>query len=199
MVKSLAFIAFLVVAWFAYSRINPPITYPPGVLLAGDPTQNAPPDEVPFDYGKFQLKPLATFVLDARVLHRKNYHYDLGASLVPVDLAVGWGRMSDQAVLDQLKISQASRFYYYEYPHQPPIPKEEIISHSTNLHLIPSTDEIAARCKSLRTGELVHLSGLLVQATGPDIGTWTSSLSRTDSAKGACELVWVEEIHRVAH
>ena len=195
--KSIAVIAFLVVAWFVYGRINAPVTYPPGVLLANDPTQQPPPNEIPFEYGKFQLKPLATLVLEARILHQKIYRYDRGAALVPVDLAVGWGRMSDQAVLNRLKISQSARFYFYEYQLQPPIPREEITSHSTNLHLIPSTDEIASRCRSLRTGELVHLSGLLVEAIGPDIGTWTSSLSRTDSGKGACELVWVEEIHQL--
>jgi hypothetical protein len=196
--KSIAFIVFLVAAWFVYSRITAPITYPPGVLLASDPEQRSPSEEGPFEYGKFRLTPLAAFVLDARVLHRKNYHYDSGAALVPVDLAVGWGPMSDQAVLDHLKISQASRFYYYEYQNPPPIPPREIISHSTNLHLIPSTKAIAAQCKSVRTGELVHLAGLLVQATGPDIGTWRSSLTRTDTGKGACELVWVEEINEIA-
>jgi hypothetical protein len=195
--KSIAFIAFLVVAWFVYSRINTPITYPPGVLIASDPEQRDPPNEASFDYGKYRLKPLAAFVIDARILHRKNYHYDSGAALVPVDLAVGWGPMSDQAVLDHLTISQASRFYYYEYQNPPPIPREEIVSHSTNLHLIPSTKEIAAECKSLRTGELVHLSGLLVEATGPGIGTWSSSLTRTDTGKGACEVVWVEEINEI--
>ena len=195
--KSLACIAVLVAAWFVYSRINAPITYPPGVLLAGEPEQRVPPYDVSFNYKKFQLKPLAGFVLDARVLHRKTYRYDPGAALVPVDLAVGWGPMSDQAVLDHLKISQSARFYFYEYQGQPPIPKEEIISHSTNMHLIPATDEIAARCKSLRPGDLIHLSGLLVQATGPGIGTWTSSLTRTDSGNGACELVWVEDLETI--
>ena len=52
------------------------------------------------------------------------------------------------------------------------------MSHATNLHLIPSNKAVAAQCKSLRTGELIHLSGLLVEATGPEIGTWRSSLSR---------------------
>lgn len=197
--KTAAFFVAIILAWFVYARVNAPITYPPGVLLASDPEQGSPPNDAPFDYKKFQLKPLATFVLDARVLHRKIYRYDRGASLVPVDLAVGWGRMSDQSVLDQLTISQSARFYYYEYPHQPPIPKEEITSHSTNLHLIPSSNAIAAQCKSLRRGELIHLSGLLVEATGPEIGTWRSSLTRTDSGNGACELVWVEEIHELAH
>ena len=106
--------------------------------------------------------------------------------------------MSDEAVLDRLDVSQASRFYYYEWQGQPPIPREEITSHSTNLHLIPQNHEIASECKSLRTGELVHLSGLLVEATGRDIGTLRSSLSRTDSGRGACEIVWVEEIHKLA-
>lgn len=195
--KSIVCIACLVAAWFVYGRINAPITYPPGVLLASDPEQRDPPYEVSFDYKKFHLKPLAAFVIDARVLHRKTYRYDSGAALVPVDLAVGWGPMSDQAVLDRLNISQSARFYYYEYQGQPPIPKEEIISHSTNLHLIPSTDAIEAQCKSLRPGDLVHLSGLLVQATGPGIGTWNSSLTRTDSGNGACELVWVEDLEKI--
>jgi hypothetical protein len=79
-----------------------------------------------------------------------------GAALVPVDLAVGWGPMSDQAVLDQLTISQSARFFFYEYKGQPPIPREEIVSHATNLHLIPSTAAIAAQCKSLRAGELIQ-------------------------------------------
>ena len=145
----------------------------------------------------FQIKPLATLAIDARVLHRKIYRYDAGAPLAPVDLAVGWGPMSDEAVLARLDVSQASRFYYYEWQGQPPIPREEIVSHSSNLHLIPQNDEIASECKSLRAGELVHISGLLVEATGPDIGMLRSSLSRTDSGKGACEIVWVEEIHKL--
>jgi hypothetical protein len=66
------------------------------------------------------------------------------------------------------------------------------------LHIIPSTRAIESQCKSLRTGTLVHLSGQLVEATGPGIGTWRSSLSRTDSGKGACELVWVKECRPIA-
>jgi len=196
--KSVLFIAFIVTGWFVYNRINGPITYPPGVLIANEPAQQPALSAAPFAYKDFQLKPLATFALDARVLHRKIYRYDPGATLAPIDLAVGWGPMSDEAVLDRLDVSQASRFYFYEWQGQPPIPREEIISHSTNLHLIPQNDEIASECKSLRTGELVHLSGLLVEATGTGIGTLRSSLSRTDSGRGACEIVWVEEMHKIA-
>ena len=194
--KTLAFLGIVITAWIVYSRENAPLTYPPGVLIAADPTQIAAPDDAPISFGKFQLKPLAQFSCDARVLHRKTYRYDRCAALAPVDLAIGWGPMSDQAVLDQLTISQAARFFYYEY-RQPPIPQEAIISHATNVHVIPSTPEIEARCKGLRSGELIHLSGLLVEAAGNGLGTWRSSLTRTDSGNGACELVWVEQLEKL--
>jgi hypothetical protein len=192
-----SFIVLLAIAFacLGYWFLHLPITYPPGVLITDDPSQiMLPADTPPFAQGAFKLKPLAVFSIDARVLHRKVYRYDRQAALVPVDLALGWGPMSDQKVLDQLKITQSMRFYWYEYPRQPPIPTEEIISHSTNVHIIPSTKAIASQCKSLREGSLVHLQGDLVEANGPGIGTWRSSLSRTDTGNGACELMWVKEL-----
>jgi hypothetical protein len=197
--KFISFGAVVILVWFAYGRMNGPIVHPSGVLVPTEPAQTElTPNEVAFDFGKFHLQPLAHFALDARVLHRKTYHYDRSAGLVPVDLAVGWGPMSDQAVLDQMEITQSARFFWYEWQRQPPIPREEIVSHATNLHLIPSTPAIASECRWLRAGELIHLDGLLVEATGPNIGTWRSSLSRTDSGNGACELVWVEKMHKLA-
>jgi hypothetical protein len=100
--------------------------------------------------------------------------------------------MSDQAVLDRLEISQSTRFYWYQYQLPPPIPPDQIISRSTNVHIIPATAAVASFCKSLRKGELVRLEGKLVEATGPEMNTWRSSLSRTDSGNGACELMLVE-------
>jgi hypothetical protein len=194
-VKFLATLLAAAVLCFGYWYLHRAITYPPGVLIAGEPSQiNLPADTPAFQQGAFRLKPLAVFAVDARVLHRKVYYYDTQSKLVPVDVALGWGPMSDQRVLNQLSISQSARFYWYRYPGQPPIPNEEIISHSTNVHIIPSTPAIASMCKSLRAGSLVRLTGDLVEASGPGINSWRSSLSRTDSGNGACELMWVKEM-----
>jgi hypothetical protein len=65
------------------------------------------------------------------------------------------------------------------------------------MHIIPATPEIASRCKSLRAGTLVHLVGDLVEASGPGISHWRSSLTRTDTGNGACELFYVEEIQEI--
>ncbi|MBA3964082.1 MAG: hypothetical protein H0X40_19590 [Chthoniobacterales bacterium] len=150
--KSILCIALLALAWFAYARRVAPITYPPCILIAEEPQQTGlTPNDASFETGKFHLKPLAHFTLDARVLHRKVYRYDRCAALVPVDLAVGWGTMSDQAVLDQLKISQSARFFWYEWQRLPPISQDEIVAHATNLHLIPSSRALEAQCESLRS------------------------------------------------
>ena len=193
--KKTLFLLAMAGVWFAHWQLHGPITYPPGVLIASEPIQvDLPTNEPEFGFGEFHLKPLARFAVDARLLHSKIYRYDRGASLVPIDLAVGWGPMSDQQVLDHLHVSQSMRFFWYEYKMPPPIAAEQIVNHATNIHIIPSTPELAARCKSLRSGALVHLSGELVQATGPQIGTWRSSLSRTDSGNGACELLYLEDL-----
>ena len=183
----------IVFAFIAYFLLNRPITYPAGVLIDSEPAQINVASAEPIEHGEYRLKPLARFSVDARILHRKVYRYDRESKLAPVDLALGWRQMSDQAVLDRLKISQSTRFYWYQYHMPPPIPREQIVSHSTNVHVIPATPAIASFCKSLRAGELVHLEGKLVEATGPEINVWRSSLSRTDSGNGACELMLVED------
>jgi len=186
---SLLLVAGLIYGWIYLHR---PLTYEAGVLLPNEPLQ-IPASGAPSMRGDAQLTALADFEIDARVLHRKVYH-DGQADLVPVDLALGWGAMSDQAVLDRMSISQSMRAYFFEYKLPPPIPKEEIVAHSTNLHVIPANREIAAKCKSLRAGELVHLRGELVEAKRPNGVIWRSSLSRTDTGNGACEVMLVNEV-----
>jgi hypothetical protein len=194
-VKFWLIVLISVLSGFTYWYLHRPINYPPGILVSDEPSQIMLPADTPaFSYAAFHLKPLAVFSMEARVLHCKNYRYDKQAGLVPVDLALGWGPMSDQRILDQLRITQSARFYWYEWSRQPPISREQIISHSTNVHIIPATKAIAARCKSLRAGSLVQLNGDLVEASGPNITAWRSSLSRTDTGNGACELMWVKEL-----
>ena len=197
--KTISALLAIALAFIVYFYLHRPITYPAGVLIDSEPTQVAieSGDQV-IEHGEYHLKPLARISIDARILHRKTYGYDRESKLVPVDLAVGWGPMSDQAVLDRIKISQSMRFYWYEYRLPPPIPKDQIISHSTNLHVIPATSAVASFCKSVRQGELVHLEGELVEATGPEIEAWRSSLSRTDTGNGACELMLVEDCSKLS-
>lgn len=144
-----------------------------------------------------RLTPLAGFRIDARVLSRRDYGDGRESELSPTDLALGWGRMREEAVLDRLEISQSGRWYHYRWRDEPPLPREEIVRSSANMHFIPA-DAIAAReLADVREGDRVHVEGWLVEAVAPDGWTWRSSLTRDDSGDGACELVYVCSMRRL--
>lgn len=169
-----------------------PITHGPGEIAPDIPEQGALRDVVaPWRSGDYSIKPLARFSVSARVLSRADYHFDREAHLVPTDLALGWGRMSDSAVLEQIDISQSGRFYFWRVDAFP-IPEREIVESSANMHLIASDRVVARQIADTRVGDVVRFDGYLVEADGAGGYRWVSSLTRNDSGAGACELVWVE-------
>jgi hypothetical protein len=131
------------------------------------------------------------------VLSREDYSIDAGSDLSPTDLALGWGRMSDTAVIDQLDISQSVRFFTYRWRENPPIPLKEIERSSANMHVIPADKQVARDLDKVRQGSLIRLQGKLVEARRSDGFHWRSSLTREDTGAGACELILVESIERL--
>lgn len=170
------------------------ITRSPGVVVAAAPAQAALEGAVPrLTKAGYEIEALARFELEARVLGVEHYRFDRGADLSPLDLALGWGRMSDTAVLDRISISQGSRFYYWSTP-QFPIPRQEIETSSANMHLVPANERVARRLKDVRRGAVIRLGGYLIEARGEDGWRWRSSLTRADTGAGSCELIWVERV-----
>ncbi|NZA26697.1 hypothetical protein H0E84_09890 [Luteimonas sp. SJ-92] len=137
------------------------------------------------------LTPLAGFSVEARVLGRQDYARGREAALSPTDLALGWQRMREDAVLDRLRISQSARFYRYRWRGEPPIPAREIARSSANMHLVPSDAATAAALQRVRAGDDVRIDGWLIEARAADGWRWRSSLTRDDTGAGACELVYV--------
>ena len=186
----------LLLAGAAHWAGQRPIGHAPGVLVDAAPRQTEPADRTPLRHGDYALEPLADFAIEARVLSREDYSIDPGAALSPTDLALGWGRMSDSAVIDRLDITQSVRFYSYRWHDVPPIPPDEIVRSSANMHLIPADDGVARELARVRVGDIVSLRGQLVEARRSDGWRWRSSLTREDSGAGACELVYVRRIGR---
>lgn len=176
--------------WWFDSR---PLAHVPGVLVPETPRQSPLAEARSFRHEDYLIQPLARYELQARVLSRRDYRFDAGASLAPTDLALGWQRMSDSAVLDRMQIDQGARWYTWRAD-EPPLPVAEITRSSANTHLIPGNEAVAAALRRVRAGSVVRLEGLLVAASRDDGWRWRSSLSRDDSGGGACELVWVERL-----
>ncbi len=172
---------------------GPPLTHGPGILAPNAPEQEMISSGDPFSYKDYQITTLATFQLEARVLSTKRYRSGRESDLSPVDLALGWGPMSDEAVLEEINIRQSNRFYYWKVE-QFPISRKEIEQNSANMHIIPANQEIEKTLKNIRKGHLVEIEGYLVKVDAKDGWRWKSSLTRNDTGNGACELVWVEEI-----
>jgi hypothetical protein len=170
-----------------------PVTPSPGVLAPDVPVQIDLTDGTTLQRGDTTLVTRARFELTARVLSREDYRFDAGASLAPVDLALGWGRMSDTEVLSQIDISQGNRFYHWHVDHFP-IPRREIERSSANMHMIPADALVRHQLDEVRPGEIIHLEGFLVDASRPGGWRWRTSMTRDDTGNGACELVYVESI-----
>ena len=187
--------AFLLVALF---WDGPEPRTPPGVLVPDEPEQEAIESKHQWRYKDAEVTALANFRVRARVLLTAHYWWGREADASPVDLTLGWRLMSNQEILDGLHIYRMRRAYAWSArSNRLPASVEDITAHSANMHMIPSTDDIAARLREIRRGDLVDIRGFLVEIKYPDGGTWRSSLSRTDTGNGACELVWVNELNKL--
>lgn len=187
----------IVVLWLAVQETlrSVEIRHPPGILAPAEPLQVAIRNGRPWERPDRTIFPLAEFQLTARVLSRERYRFDAQSDLSPIDLALGWGVMSDQRMIDQLEIAQSSRFYVVA-PRgcSGGIPWSLVMRSSANMHMIPSDEEVRRRLLNLRPGSIIRFAGFLVGVQTGGRWVWVSSLSRTDTGDGACEIVWVKEL-----
>ena len=180
------------VAYFVYDR-----------AAARRVLQSGPVAEIPVQSSEagpalqragYVIEPLASYEVRARVLSIERYRMGREADLSPVDFALGWGPMSDTAVLDRLNISQGGRWYHYRWEGSPPIDPSVMAKSSANTHLVPADDLVKKRLLDVNKGEVVRLSGYLISARHSDGWTWRSSLTRDDTGQGSCELMWVTDV-----
>jgi len=147
----------------------------------------------PIRAGEFWLTPVAGFEIEARVLSRKNYRFGQEARLSPMDLAVGWGPMAQDDVLEHISIRQSGRFGYWS-ARDLPIPSREINHSFANIHIIPAGEEIAADLRQIGQDENIRLAGYLVNVHTDNGWRWDTSLTRTDTGPGACEILLVTRV-----
>ena len=165
----------------------------PGMLAPDAPLQhNLSGSAAPvFQHNGYRIDAQARYSLQARLLRKEAYRTGREAELSPVDFALGWGPMSDNALLDQMTITQSGRFYWLRWQ-QLSVPVTQVMQNSANTHIIPANSHVAGQIQSMRPGQVIELNGYLVNAFASDGWHWLSSLTRKDTGAGACELFWVE-------
>jgi len=184
-------ILIAVLVYFFYPETV--ITYPAGITVADQPKQTNIIGTKEWKLDDFNFKALAEYKIKARVLSRNDFSVGKESEISPFDLALGWGPMSDQNVIDKIDISQSNRWYRWKADVLP-IPAREISLNSANVHIIPKDEAIEEKFDKVYKGSLIEMNGYLVEITTADGWRWKSSLKRDDTAGGSCELFWVEEL-----
>ena len=193
MKKTLVALAILILVLIYFFYPETVITFPPGLTAPDQPRQTDLTSKKEWKVGEFKIEALAEYDIKARVLSRNNFSMGEESELSPFDLALGWGPMSDQSVIDKIDVSQRNRWYNWYSDHLP-IPIREVSLNSANVHIIPKNEAIEEKFDEVYKGSLVEMKGYLVKITKADGWHWVSSLKRDDTGGGSCELFWVEEV-----
>jgi hypothetical protein len=190
------FTILLCVFWMMTRWSSEP-SHGPGVLIKAEPQQSNYRQTKPaLPMKGWLVEPVADYVIQARVLEAADYDSYPIDELVPRDLLLGWGPMSDSAVVEKLELNISNRYATWRWWGQPPIPGSSISQHASNHHLVPANDHVREQLGAVRTGHLVTLRGELVNirkssSSQPD---FVSSLTRHDTGPGACEVMLVKSL-----
>jgi hypothetical protein len=84
---------------------EPEISRSAGILATDEPYQREFYTSSFREKNGYRIAPLATFDIRARVISSARYRFGRESDLSPVDLVLGWGAMSDSAVLKQISFS----------------------------------------------------------------------------------------------
>jgi hypothetical protein len=182
-----------VTAWRDWSHRE--IVHEAGVLVSEQPRQTDINDPGVVLLEGYRLTPRAEFDLRARVLSTEKYWLGSEADISPVDFALGWGVMSDQAVLDRISIRQGGRWYFTRYNLPAPVSDAQIIQNSSNMHMIPANSWVRKKLKEVRVGNILQINGILVDVDADSGFMWRTSLRRDDTGNGSCEILYVENLH----
>lgn len=161
------------------------------ILIPEEPLQEDLTESIERPRPPFSCICFARFSLDAVVLSSKIYGIDRLMPFSTVDLALGWGPMSNPVNVAQVEVWQQGRFYYWRLPNDTSMSMQDVAWHSANMHMIPANPLIDKDLRSTRRHDVVTLSGYLCDVRGQG-GSWRSSRTRHDTGAGACEIIWVE-------
>ena len=147
--------------------------------------------------GRFTITPVAEYKISGVVVGKETYSSDWEGKISPMDLTIVWGKLAEPEYGRYVSYRHGNRWYFFQYKPGSPVDPSYIISHSSNNHIIPAGENIRRAIKTVKRKEKVVLEGYLVNLRGIYHGrtvTWNTSLSRTDTGNGSCELFYVSKV-----
>ena len=190
------YLIFALLVAYATNKMVNTVKLGPGMKVYSSPWQTTVKNADSIEMKGFKLNPLAEFRMEGKILSKRRYWFGRQTRISKYDFAMGWKKMSDEEVLKDFTIVQATRWYRWSSSDLK-MPRYEVISSSGNMHMIPADKEIARKLRRAKIGQIVDLRGYLVNATYGEDWNWQSSLTRTDIGSHACEVFYVKEFKTV--
>lgn len=152
--------------------------------------------ELSYKGNNYVVKPLQDYELDGLVVS----HNDIDSfmdivhdsnSLDTKDVAVIWGSNLESNDFHEVEFSNTDTWVHWQYPRGVSFSPRCV----ANNHLITDSDAVREQIAKVRVGDQIHIKGLLVNYRPQDSPHWReSSLSRSDTGNGACEVVFVTDL-----
>jgi hypothetical protein len=199
-------VKILFVFWVLLYLYGTPLPQKTAILpevMHGAPSQKATNDEKLIqkklgDYS-YTFTPQATYTIRGLVvsLHHSDSWIDISHDDDPaqtVDICVVWGPNITTNGYREVKYDHGDWTCYYSWTTEyDPAFSGNFLSNS---HLIPHDKEEARLIKSIKVGDQIELSGLLTDyrisdSKGRLVGSRHTSLTRTDTGNGACEVIYL--------
>lgn len=174
----LAIVVVLAGWWFLRTQHGGPLASQAprpadGVLVSAEPGYGGLDFQTSWmALGAFQQMPEGTLDVTARILARQDYPRTGVGEILPTDLVLGWGPMSDNRVIDHVTIRQADRGLTVT-PDETAVITAEAARASTMVVAVYSDFQPhAAALDELRVGDVIHIYGWHLKLKSPDGTTW---------------------------
>ncbi|BCN93382.1 hypothetical protein THMIRHAM_11670 [Thiomicrorhabdus immobilis] len=190
--KKIILLVLVLFAWKHFYYIENAPKVGAGVMAGGYPYQDAT-SITSFRHGDFTYSPLSSFSAEARVLAASKFYFDQKARLSPMTVVIGWGVMSDESVYDQLDIWLDNRTYKWQGDDLP-VAKYEIENNTASLHLIPDNDSIADNIAKIRNGDLIEITGFVVNVKKSSGWKWLTSTSKNKNDEEDGKIIYVKTL-----
>jgi len=147
--------------------------------------------------GLLTLTPVAEYRVSGVVVSKKAYDDGWESQISPVDLAIVWGKLAGPEYDKYMEYWQNNRWYFFRYKEGSPFDHSYVVTHSGNHHIIPLNGNVRRALQLIKKKGRIVLEGYLVNVNGTYRGRtvfWNTSLSRSDTGDGSCELFYVSKV-----
>lgn len=172
----------------------------PVQVLFKDDSPEAAPIQVDFEGQHYVLRPRASYSIEGLIVsqHRSDSIFDLmhartGDSLNLRDICTVWGHTLAGGAYRDVRFWSGDWTCYYQFSDAETAaafkPNE-----LSNTHVLATDPGVRKKLAELETGDEYRMRGKLVDYEMTGLGLRRTSLVRTDTDNGACEVMYVESV-----